>query len=119
MPTPVELLIDPISLVMLSMFALLAFAERFFPGRTLPRVPDWKPCALLGFALYFLLSSYLLLLWAGALAPLQPFDLSGGPTRAAAGMGLLVYEFGASARVPDMPPWRDVSRPSVRPGVQA
>ena len=53
--------------------------------------------ALVVFAVYFLLSSYLPLLWADTLAPLQLFDLSGWPTWAAAAVGLLVYELLAYA----------------------
>jgi len=47
---------------------------------------------LVVFAVYFLLSSYLPLLWADALALLQLFDLSGWPMWAAVSLGLLVYE---------------------------
>jgi sterol desaturase/sphingolipid hydroxylase (fatty acid hydroxylase superfamily) len=97
MPTPLDLLFDPITLTMLAMFAALALAERLFPGRPLPRVPGWHARALGVFALYFLLSSYLPLLWSDMLAPLQAFDLSGWPVWAAAGLGLLVYELLAYA----------------------
>ena len=97
MPTPLDLLFDPITLTMLAMFAALALAERLFPGRPLPRVPGWQARGLAVFAVYFLLSSYLPLLWADALAPLQFFDLSGWPTGAAAALGLLVYELFAYA----------------------
>jgi sterol desaturase/sphingolipid hydroxylase (fatty acid hydroxylase superfamily) len=97
MPTPLQLLLDPISLIMFSMFAGLALAERAFPGRALPQVRGWHARALLVFGVYFLLSSYLPLLWADALAPLQLFDLSGWPTLGAAALGLVVYEFGAYA----------------------
>lgn len=92
MPTPLQILLDPITLTMLAMFAVLAGAETLVPGRTLPRVRGWQARALAVFAGYVLLSSYLPLLWADALAPLQVFDLSGWPTWAAAGLGLLVYE---------------------------
>jgi sterol desaturase/sphingolipid hydroxylase (fatty acid hydroxylase superfamily) len=97
MPTPLQLLLDPISLIMFSMFAVLALAERLFPGRALPHVRGWHVRALLAFGAYFLLSSYLPLLWADTLAPLQLFDLSGWPTLGAAALGLVVYEFGAYA----------------------
>ena len=97
MPTLLELLTDPITLTMLSMFAALALAERLFPGRALPHVPGWHVRALAVFAGYFLLSSYLPLLWADALAPLQLFDLSGWPTGAAVVLGLVVYELFAYA----------------------
>jgi sterol desaturase/sphingolipid hydroxylase (fatty acid hydroxylase superfamily) len=97
MPTLLELLLDPITLTILAMFAVLALAEHFFPGRPLPRMPGWRPRALAVFAVYFLVSSYLPLLWADTLAPLQVFDLSGWPTLAAAALGLLVYELFAYA----------------------
>lgn len=97
MPTPLQLLLDPISQIMFAMFALLALAERLFPGRALPHVRGWHVRALLAFGVYFLLSSYLPLMWAETLAPLQLFDLSGWPTLGAAALGLVVYEFGAYA----------------------
>ena len=97
MPTPLELLIDPVTLTMLAMFAALALAERLYPGRLLPQVQGWRPRALAAFAVYFLVSSYLPLLWADALAPLQVLDLSDWPSWAAVVLGLLVYEFFAYA----------------------
>jgi sterol desaturase/sphingolipid hydroxylase (fatty acid hydroxylase superfamily) len=97
MPTPLELLLDPITLIILAMYAALALAEHFFPGRPLPRVRGWRLRALAVFAVYFLMSSYLPLLWADTLAPLQIFDLSAWPTLAAAALGLLVYELFAYA----------------------
>ena len=97
MPTPLQLLLDPISQIMFAMFAALALAERLFPGRELPHVRGWYLRTLLAFGVYFLLSSYLPLLWAETLAPLQLFDLSGWPTLGAAALGLVVYEFGAYA----------------------
>lgn len=97
MPTPLDLLFGPITLTILAMFALLALAEHAFPGRRLPPVPGWRLRALAVFVLYFLLSSYLPLLWAESLAPLQLFDLSSWPTWAAAALGLIVYELFAYA----------------------
>lgn len=95
MPTPLDLLLDPITLTMLAMFAGLFLWETVAPGRTLPRVRGWGLRALTAFAVYFLLSSYLPMLWGATLAPLQLFDLSAWPTWAAAGVGLLAYEAGA------------------------
>jgi sterol desaturase/sphingolipid hydroxylase (fatty acid hydroxylase superfamily) len=97
MPTPLELLADPATMTMLAMFAALALAERLFPGRRLPPVPGWQARALAVFTVYFLLSSYLPLLWADALAPRRFFDLSSWPSWAAAALGLLVYELFAYA----------------------
>ena len=95
MPTPIDLLMDPVTQVMLAMIAGLALWERIAPGRVLPRVRGWHARALAAFVVYFLLSSYLPLLWGETLAPLQWFDLSAWPTWAAVALGLLAYEFGA------------------------
>jgi len=95
MPTPVDLLLDPLTWILLAMFASLAAWEAIAPGRELPRVRGWTARALASFLVYFLLSSYLPLLWADTLAPLQLFDLSTWPTWAATVVGLLLYEAGA------------------------
>lgn len=92
MPTLTELLFDPFTLALLGIYVALAVAERLFPGRALPPVRGWKRRALAAFGGYFLLSSYLPLLWADTLAPLQLFDLSAWPTAAAVAVGLLAYE---------------------------
>jgi sterol desaturase/sphingolipid hydroxylase (fatty acid hydroxylase superfamily) len=95
MPTPIDLLLDPATHIMLAIFGGLALWEFIAPGRPLPRVRGWTPRALAAFTLYFLLTSYLPLLWAETLAPLQLFDLSGWPTWVAVAAGVLGYELGA------------------------
>jgi sterol desaturase/sphingolipid hydroxylase (fatty acid hydroxylase superfamily) len=92
MPTPLELLQDPFTLALLAAFAALALWERLAPGRPLARVPGWTARALLSFAVYFLLSSYLPLLWADTLAPLQLADLSRWPAWAAVPAAVLAVE---------------------------
>lgn len=95
MPSPIDLILDPVSLTMFTMFGALLLWERVAPGRVLPRVRFWTLRALGAFAVYFLLSSYLPLLWGEALAPLQRFDLSAWPTSAAVAAGVFGYELGA------------------------
>ena len=85
MPTPIDILLDPISLCLMGMFAGLMLWERLAPGRTLPTVRGWLPRALVAVTAYLMLSSYLPLLWADTLAPIQLFDLSGWPTAATSG----------------------------------
>jgi sterol desaturase/sphingolipid hydroxylase (fatty acid hydroxylase superfamily) len=97
MPTPIDLLTDPWTQLMLAMFAGLAAWEYLAPGRALPAVRGWALRSLASFVVYFLLSSYLPLAWSEALAPLQLFDLSGWPLWAAVAAGLLGYECGAYA----------------------
>ena len=97
MPTPVDLLLDPLTWILLAMFVGLGVWEALAPGRELPRLRGWTARALTSFLVYFLLSSYLPLLWGEALAPLQWFDLAAWPTWAAVGVALLLYEAGAYA----------------------
>lgn len=97
MPTPIDLLMDPATQIILAMFAALAVWERLAPGRPLPAVRGWTVRALAAFVVYFLISSYLPLWWGEALAPLQLFDLSAWPAWAAVTTGVLLYEFGGYA----------------------
>jgi sterol desaturase/sphingolipid hydroxylase (fatty acid hydroxylase superfamily) len=92
MPTPLEILLDPISLGVLALYGALMLWEALAPGRKLPKVKGWIPRALGSFAVYFYLSSYLPLFWDGYLAEYQLFDLSGLGILAGASIGVLVYE---------------------------
>jgi sterol desaturase/sphingolipid hydroxylase (fatty acid hydroxylase superfamily) len=94
LPTPIELLLDPVSLSVFALFGGLLLWEALAPARRLPAVRYWHARALASFALYFLLSSYLPLLWSGTLAQFQLLDLTALGTWAGATVGLLVYEFG-------------------------
>lgn len=58
MPTPIEILLDPISLVILSVYAALMLWEAIFPGRKLPVVKYWRLKGLVAFGVFFFLSSY-------------------------------------------------------------
>lgn len=92
MPTPLEILLDPVSLVVLAMYAVLMIWEALFPARPLPKVAGWKTRALAAFAVYFYLSSYLPLFWDPLLAPYQLFDLSGLGVVGGAAVALFLYE---------------------------
>ncbi|HRO71197.1 MAG TPA: sterol desaturase family protein, partial [Chitinophagaceae bacterium] len=93
MPTPLEILLDPVSLIIISMYLLLMLWEAVFPGRKLPVVKFWKLRGIAVFFFYFYLSSYLPLLWDEYLPGTQLLDLSGwGSVGALA--GILVYELG-------------------------
>jgi sterol desaturase/sphingolipid hydroxylase (fatty acid hydroxylase superfamily) len=93
MPSHLDVLLDPISLAVFGIYAVLIAWEFLVPARVLPHAPAWPLRGLAAFALYFLLSTYLPLLWGEYLAPLQLFDLTGLGTWAGAAVGLLVYEF--------------------------
>lgn len=95
MPTPIQLLTDPLSLGVFALYAALMLWEALFPARSLPRVKAWRLRGLVAFMLYFFLSSYLPLFWSDTLSQFQLADLTALPTWAGTLMGLLVYEAGA------------------------
>ena len=94
MPTPLEILLDPISLSIIAMYALLMIVEALFPARQLPAVKYWIPRGIAAFIIYFYLSSYLPLLWAAYLPATPLVNLSEVGVGAGAVAGVLLYEFG-------------------------
>lgn len=94
MPTPLEILLDPISLTVIALYLGLMAWEAFFPARPLPDVKYWKLKGLIFFSIYFYLSSYLPLLWNEYLSAHQLFDLTGLGSVGGAIAGILIYQFG-------------------------
>jgi sterol desaturase/sphingolipid hydroxylase (fatty acid hydroxylase superfamily) len=94
MPTPLQILLDPISLTVLGIYGALILIEALFPARVLPKVRFWRTRALIVFTAYFFGSSYLPLLWGETLAQFQVFDLSTLNPFAGAAIAVLVFELG-------------------------
>lgn len=94
MPTPLEILLDPISLAVLGLYGGLILFEMMAPGRKLPKVNGWLRRCFLSFAVYFYLSSYLPLIWDVYLTPIRLFDLTGWHPFAAGAIAVFVYELG-------------------------
>ena len=94
MPTPLEILLDPISITALVIYFLLMVWEALFPARPLPRVSNWKLRGLLSFAVYFYLSSYLPLITDPILSEYQLFDLTSFGHVGGGIIAIIVYEFG-------------------------
>lgn len=92
MPTPLDLVLDPISLCIIALFCGLWLAETLWPGRPLPKVPGAHVRGMLWFVVYFFGSSYLPYLWADAIAPYRLFDLTHWSVPGAALLGVLSYE---------------------------
>jgi sterol desaturase/sphingolipid hydroxylase (fatty acid hydroxylase superfamily) len=97
LPNPLELLLDPVSLVVFALYGALLLWEALAPARKLPAIARWRTRAFTSFAVYFLLSSYLPLLWSETLAQYQLFDLTTLGTWAGAAVGLVIYELFAYA----------------------
>lgn len=94
MPTPLELLTDPISFFAMGMYLALMIYERFFPARVLPVIKYWRLKGLVAFIVFFFLSSYLPLIWDKYLVSLQLFDLTSLGNVWGFIFGLLVYQAG-------------------------
>jgi len=92
MPTPFEILIDPVSIIVLVIFGMMLLMEAIFPGRKLPKVMGWYPRAFAVFITYFYLSTYLPLFWDKHLSDYQLFNLESLNPILGAMLGLLVLE---------------------------
>jgi len=92
MPTPLEILLDPVSLTVLGLYGALILLEALFPARRLPQVKGWRSRALIVFGVYFYASSYLPLLWGETLARYQLLDLQALNPFVGAGIAVLAYE---------------------------
>jgi len=93
-PTPIELLLDPISLAVFALYGALVAWEALAPARPLPLIKGWRLRGLIAFIAYFFVSSYLPMVWNDQLARFQLVDLSSLGTWVGAAVGLLVYELG-------------------------
>jgi len=94
MPSPLEILLDPISLFVIGLYAALFIWESIFPGKKLDHIKNWKLRGIAMFAFFFYLSSYLPMVWDTFLAQFQLIDLSHLGTLKGAIVGVLLYELG-------------------------
>lgn len=94
LPSPLQILMDPASIIVISIFIVLMIAEELFPGRPLPKIKYWKIKGLIAFIFYFFLSSYLPMFWNDTLAQYQLIDMSSLGDLGGAIVALLIYEFG-------------------------
>ena len=93
MPTPIEILLDPISLATIAIFAALIAYEQIAPAEKLAEARAWRLRGIIAFFLFLYVSTYLPLLWGEYLAPLQLLDLSAVHPAVAGIVGLLAFEF--------------------------
>lgn len=94
MITPLEILTDPITLAVISLYAVLIICEALFPARSLPKIANWQVKGIFSFFFFVLLSTYLPILYDRWLPTSQLINLTGLNHYAAAGIGILVYEMG-------------------------
>lgn len=94
MPTPLEIIQDPISLAILAIYAALMLVESIFPARQLPKVKHWRLKGIVAFLTFFYLSSYLPIFINPYLEPYRLFDLSGLSPLWGGLLAVMIYEFG-------------------------
>lgn len=94
LPSPIDILRDPASMIVIGIFFILMILEELFPGRKLPQIKYWKIKGVFAFVVYFYLSSYLPLIWNDFLSSYQIFDMSFLGNIGGAAVALLIYEFG-------------------------
>ena len=94
LPTPWQILIDPASIVVISIFLVLMIAEAVIPGRELPTIKYWRLKGIAAFVIYFFISSYLPLIWSDYLSEFRIFDLTFLGDYWGGLIALLVYQFG-------------------------
>ncbi|WP_430966659.1 sterol desaturase family protein [Spongiimicrobium sp. 2-473A-2-J] len=92
LPTPLEILLDPISLIVYAIFGSLFLWESLFPARKLPKMRFWKTKGLTFFIAYMLLTTYIPLLWDDFFASYQLMDLSGLSISAQVILGIFLFE---------------------------
>lgn len=93
LPNPVDVILHPVSLTLLGIYAFLMLWEAFFPARRLPYVKYWKVKGLIAFIIYFMISTYLPMIWNTTLSGFQLFDLTFLGTWWGAAAAVLSYEF--------------------------
>lgn len=93
LPNPVEFLFDPITHIVLGIYGILILWELISPRIELPKIKGWWFMGMISFICYFLLSSYLPMIWDGFFTQNLWFDLTGWPWLAQFFVGLMVFEF--------------------------
>ncbi|TLU67087.1 sterol desaturase family protein [Thalassotalea litorea] len=93
MPTPLEVLLDPISLGLILIYFGLILLQTLFPAQNLKPIKGWIPKTLGFFLLYFYLSSYLPLVWDQYLGQYQLLDLSELSIYLSTFFAVFVFEF--------------------------
>ncbi|HSK12018.1 MAG TPA: sterol desaturase family protein [Phnomibacter sp.] len=92
MPTPLELLLHPVSLIIIGSYLLLMLWETMFPARKLPPVKGWQLRCIVSFAVFFLLTGYLPILLQPLLAPFRLVDASALGVGPGVIIGIILFE---------------------------
>ena len=92
LPNPIDILVDPISLIVYAILGGLFMWEYALPARDLPDIKFWRLKGFLFFIAFLLLTTYFPLLWDGFLASYQLMDLSFLSLTTQVVIGILLFE---------------------------
>ena len=92
MSTPLEILLDPVTLTVIAIFGTLFTWETLFPARKLPKVKFWFPRGFIFFLAYILLTTYIPMFWDEFLASYQLFNLAEYSLPLQIAIGVLIVE---------------------------
>lgn len=92
LPNPIDILLDPISLIVYVIFAGLFIWESLSPARELPKIKFWRLRGLLFFVFFMLFTTYMPLLWDDFFASFQLMDLSHLSLTIQVILGVILYE---------------------------
>ena len=93
LPNPIDVILHPVTLILLSIYGALMLWEALLPARKLPYIKYWKIKGLLAFMVYFMISTYLPMFWNQTLSGFQLLDLTFLGTYWGAAAAVLSYEF--------------------------
>lgn len=94
LPSPIQILMDPASIIVISIFLALVLVEAVIPGRRLPTVKYWRLKGMTAFVINFFISTYLPLIWSDFLAAYRLVDLTFLGDYWGALTALLIYQLG-------------------------
>lgn len=94
LPSPIDIILNPVSLIVIGLYGLLIVWEALFPARPLPYIKYWKTKGIIAFFIYFFLSTYFPILWDTYLIQFQVFDLTVLGTYWGALIAFVIYQLG-------------------------
>lgn len=97
MPTPIDILTDPLTLMVLALYGGILLWEALAPARRLVPVPGWRLRGAAAFVAYVLVSTYVPLLLEPYLPRAALVDLGQAPAWLGLGGAVLVFELGLYA----------------------
>jgi len=92
LPTPLEIITDPITLVVVAIYGALMIWESVFPARELPKMKFWRFRGLIFFLAYIILTTYIPLVWDDFFTSYQLMNLSSLSLFTQAVLGIFLFE---------------------------